>query len=240
MSVQIKICGIRRPQDVDYINEYLPDYAGFIFWGKSFRYVTLQEACALRRRMDPRIPTVGVFVNEAPAKIAEYVHSGAIRIVQLHGQETEEDVAELRTLLPSVPLWKAFKVRSLDDLQKAQPSTADQILLDNGYGTGQCFDHSLLTQSARERVPKQSGRQPDTGSDQSAAAAESPDPTPDPGDYRSFHRPYILAGGLTPENIPEVIRKYHPSMVDISSGVETDKYKDPDKIRKAIQAAHGA
>lgn len=208
MPVQIKICGIRRPQDVDYINEFLPDYAGFIFWEKSFRYVTLREACDLRRRMDPGIPTVGVFVNETPETIAELVHSGAIRIVQLHGQETEEDIAKLRTLLPGVPIWKAFKVRSLDDLRKAQLSTADQILLDNGYGTGQCFDHSLLL--TRDEAPEQ-------------------EPL--------FHRPYILAGGLTPENLPQVIARYHPFMVDISSGVETDKCKDPDKIRRAVRAA---
>ncbi|MCD8068196.1 MAG: phosphoribosylanthranilate isomerase [Lachnospiraceae bacterium] len=206
MSVQIKICGIRRPRDVDYINEYLPDYAGFIFWEKSFRYVTLQEACELRERMDARVSTVGVFVNEAPERIAEYVHSGAIQVVQLHGQETEDDISTIRGLLPRVPIWKAFKVRSVDDLQKAQLSTADRILLDNGYGTGQCFDHSLLARKS-------------------------------PGAY--FTRPYILAGGLTPENIPEVITKYHPSMVDISSGVETDKYKAPDKICKDIPAARG-
>ncbi len=206
MSVRIKICGIRRPQDVDYINKYLPDYAGFIFWEKNFRYVTLQEACGLRKRMDARIPTVGVFVNETPERIAEYVHSGAIRIVQLHGQETEDDISTIRRLLPDVPIWKAFKVRSMDDLQKAQLSTADQILLDNGYGTGQCFDHSLLTRES-------------------------------PGAY--FTRPYILAGGLTPENIPEVITRYHPFMVDISSGVETDKCKDPEKIRRAVQTVRG-
>ncbi|MCD7862964.1 MAG: phosphoribosylanthranilate isomerase [Lachnospiraceae bacterium] len=199
MSTQIKICGIRRAQDVDYINEFLPDYIGFIFWEKSFRCVTLEQALELRRQTNPHIPAVGVFVNETPEKIAEYVQSGAIQIVQLHGQETEEDIAKVRALLPGVPVWKAFKVRSIEDLMRAQASTADRILLDNGYGTGQCFDHSLLTE-------------------------------------QYLTRPYILAGGLTPQNIPDVIAKYHPAMVDISSGVETDQCKDRDKIRAAIHA----
>ncbi len=224
MPTQIKICGIRRQLDVDYINEFLPDYIGFIFWEKSFRYVTLEEAVNLREQTDPRILTVGVFVNEAPEKIAEYVRAGAIQVVQLHGQETEEDIAKVRALLPGASVWKAFKVRSIEDLTRAQLSSADRILLDNGYGTGQCFDHSLLAESAQEgqHEAEHPGQRPDTL-------------TSYPGELR-FTRPYILAGGLTPENIPDVIAKYHPFMVDISSGVETDKYKDRDKIRAAIQA----
>ncbi|MCD8379445.1 MAG: phosphoribosylanthranilate isomerase [Lachnospiraceae bacterium] len=222
MPTLIKICGIRRSQDVDYINEFLPDYIGFIFWEKSFRYVTLKQALELRRQTNPRIPAVGVFVNEVPEKIAECVQSGAIQIVQLHGQETEEDIAKARALLPGVPVWKAFKVRSIEDLMRAQASTADRILLDNGYGTGQCFDHSLLAKFEGEgfHEKEQPGDQPDAS---------------DPEGQR-FTRPYILAGGLTPQNIPDVIMKYHPSMVDISSGVETDKCKDRDKIRAAVHA----
>ncbi len=223
MPTQIKICGIRRSQDVEYINEFLPDYIGFIFWEKSFRFVTLDDALKLRRQTSPRIPAVGVFVNEAPEKIAEYVQSGAIQIIQLHGRETEEDITKVRALLPGVPVWKAFKVRSIENLTRAQASTADRILLDNGYGTGQCFDHSLLAKSAGE------------GQYEEGHPAQQPD-TLYP-EEQHFLRPYILAGGLTPQNIPDVIMKYHPSMVDISSGVETDQCKDRDKIRAAIQAA---
>lgn len=198
MSVQIKICGIRRPEDVAYLNEYRPDYAGFIFWEKSFRYVTPAQAAGLRRRLAPEIPAVGVFVEEAPERIRDCVESGAIQIVQLHGQETAGDISRLRAMLGDVPVWKAYKVRTKEDLRQAARSDADRILLDNGYGTGECFDHSLLA---------------------------------------DFGREYILAGGLTPEMLPEVIRKYHPAMVDISSGVETDRYKDREKIKKAVQAA---
>ncbi|MCD7751092.1 MAG: phosphoribosylanthranilate isomerase [Lachnospiraceae bacterium] len=222
MPTQIKICGIRRPQDVDYINEYLPDYIGFIFWEKSFRFVTLEQAMELRRQTNPCIPAVGVFVNETPEKIAEFVQSGAIQIIQLHGQETEEDIAKVRALLPGVPVWKAFKVRSIEDLMRAQISTADRILLDNGYGTGHCFDHSLLVKSAGE------------GQYEEEHPAQQPDSSYSEG--QCFTRPYILAGGLTPQIIPDVITRYHPSMVDISSGVETDQCKDRDKIRAAIQA----
>ena len=112
---------------------------------------------------------------------------------------TDEDyLAALRALAPGRELWKAFKIRSEDDLAAAAASTADQILLDNGYGTGQTFDWSLA------------------------------------GGVR---RPFLLAGGLTPENIPNAVAQLHPMGLDLSSGVETDRQKDRTKILAAVAAA---
>jgi phosphoribosylanthranilate isomerase len=121
-----------------------------------------------------------------------------VDIVQLHGQEDETYIARLRQLTQA-PIWKAFKIRSQADLDAAAASSADEILLDNGYGTGQTFDWSL------------------TG---------------------GLTRPFLLAGGLTPENIPQAIAQMAPKLIDISSGVETDGAKDRDKILAAVQAAH--
>jgi len=199
MCAEIKICGIRRAVDVEYINAYGPDYAGIVLWDKSFRYVTAGQGAELRKRMDERIPMVGVFVDERPERIAAYVEAGMIQIVQLHGHETEEEIERIKKMT-GVSVWKAFKVRTRGDLHRALECRADRILLDNGYGTGGCFDHSLLTDY--------------------------------PGDY-------ILAGGLTPENIPDVIAKFRPAAIDISSGVETDGYKDEEKIRRAVSAVRG-
>lgn len=211
MSTKIKICGIRRPEDCAYINEALPDYAGFIFWDKSFRYVDASMACKLRALIDGHISTVGVFVDETPEHIAGIVRSGAISIVQLHGHEDRAYIRSLREMLPADTLvWKAYKVRSTEDIREAFASEADEILLDNGYGTGRCFDHSLLSEYT-----------------DGAAAA---------GSDNCGHRNFILAGGLTPENIPDAIARFAPYMIDISSGVETDKLKDRDKILRAVQA----
>ncbi len=200
MSTQIKICGIRRPEDADYINACLPDYAGFIFWEKSFRCISLRQAVLLRERIDPRIQTVGVFVDETRETMLQYAASGAINVVQLHGHETDAEIDALKAALSGIPVWKAFRVRGEADLLRARASHADRVLLDNGYGTGVCFDHSLLDDFA--------------------------------GDY-------ILAGGMTPENIPAAVARYHPAMIDISSGVETEGYKDADKIRRAVEAVRG-
>lgn len=198
-QTKIKICGIRRDEDCDYINAAKPDYAGFIFWPKSFRYIDAETAKRLRARIHRDIPTVGVFVDAAPESIAELAAAGSIQIAQLHGHEDEVYINLLRTMLPAgMPIWKAFKVRSEADIQNAIASNADLVLLDNGYGSGEYFDHSLI---------------------------------------RDLGRPYALAGGLTPENIPELKRKYAPDILDISSGVETDKVKDFEKIRKAVKAA---
>lgn len=196
--MKIKICGIRRKEDVDYVNQYKPDYIGFIFWEKSFRYVTGQQAGELRRLLDAQIPAAGVFVDADREKIAELVRGQVIQIIQLHGQESEEEIAAIRRRCPGVPIWKAFKIRNEKDLLLAAQSSADEVLLDNGCGTGEAFDHKLLS---------------------------------------GFQRRFILAGGLTPETIVKAAL-LQPETVDISSGVETDRKKDKEKIRCAILAAH--
>lgn len=198
---KIKICGLFLPCDADYVNKAMPDYAGFVFYEKSHRNVTMQQAEQLRKNIHSSIPTVGVFVNAPQEQIATLCHERIIQIVQLHGGESAEYIERLRKQIPGVPIWQAFRVRALEDLQMAEKSTADLILLDNGYGTGEAFDWSLIS---------------------------------------GMTRPFVLAGGLTPQNIPQAIARFAPFMVDISSGVETDKQKDPVKILSAVAAVQKA
>ncbi len=198
---KIKICGLYRLCDADFINEAMPDYAGFVFYEKSHRNVTMQQAKQLRQSIHSSIPAVGVFVNAPQEQIAALCQERIIQIVQLHGGESKEYIDELKLRIPGVPIWQAFRVRAIEDLQMAEKSTADLILLDNGYGTGEAFDWSLLS---------------------------------------GMGRPFVLAGGLTPQNIPQAISRFAPFMVDISSGVETDKQKDPVKILSAVAAVQKA
>ncbi|WP_195198572.1 phosphoribosylanthranilate isomerase [Faecalispora jeddahensis] len=194
---KIKICGLFRPCDAEYINEAMPDYAGFVFFEKSHRNVTMQQATQLRKSIHPSIPAVGVFVNAPQEQIVSLCREGVIQIVQLHGAESEEYIGRLKALIPSVSVWQAFRVRTSEDLAASQKSSADLILLDNGYGTGETFDWSLIS---------------------------------------GMTRPFLLAGGLTPQNIPQAISRFAPYAVDISSGVETEKQKDRDKILAAVAA----
>lgn len=197
-STKIKICGLYREQHVDYVNAAGPDYAGFVFYPPSHRYVSREEMKRLRERLSHKIPAVGVFVNVPMEEVASYIEEGLIQVAQLHGAETEEDIRKLRMLAPKAEIWKAFKIRDAGTLSETQNSEADRILLDNGYGTGKCFDWQLLKEQA---------------------------PT----------RPYLLAGGLRAENIEEALERFTPWGVDISSGVETEKEKDFDKIRNIIE-----
>lgn len=195
---KIKICGLRRPEDIAYVNEAKPDFAGFIIdVPKSRRNVPQEKVRELTALLSPEILPVGVFVNAPMETILSLVTDGTLKAVQLHGQESQSYLEELKKQV-AVPLIRAFSIRSPEDLTEAEKSPADFVLLDNGAGgTGETFDWSLLS---------------------------------------SFDRPFFLAGGLRLENIAEAVSRFHPYALDLSSGVETDGYKDKEKIIAAVAA----
>ncbi len=200
-KAKIKICGLFREEDIANVNEARPDYAGFVInFPGSHRSISADRLSRLSGSLDKGIEPVGVFVDEKIELVAELLNSGTISTAQLHGAEDNEYIRLLRVRAPGKNIIKAFKVESAADIAAAENSAADMILLDNGYGTGKCFDWSLIG---------------------------------------SIVRPFILAGGLTPVNIPDAIKKFQPYAVDISSGVETGKVKDRMKIIEAVRAAHG-
>lgn len=141
---KIKLCGLKRPQDIQAANELLPAYIGFVFAPKSRRYVHPDRAEELRRMLNPGIIPVGVFVNETPETVAALLDRGIIDIAQLHGKEDAAYIRRLRQLTKK-PLIQAFRVDTPADVAAAQASPADYVLLDSGAGgTGTCFDWSLL------------------------------------------------------------------------------------------------
>ena len=140
---KIKICGLRFDEDIDYANELLPEYVGFVFWNKSKRYITPEEAGRLRAKLDPKIKTVGVFVDEDIAVVEDLLKRGIIKIAQLHGDEGEAYIQRIKSDM-QCKIMKAFKVKSADDIIDANNSHADMVLLDSGMGTGETFDWSLI------------------------------------------------------------------------------------------------
>ncbi|MCM1164750.1 MAG: phosphoribosylanthranilate isomerase [Lachnospiraceae bacterium] len=200
MSAKIKLCGMFRDCDIDYVNEAMPDYVGFIvMFPKSHRNIDLETALRLKSRLSPEIKSVAVSVNAPVGQLAEFAKSGAADILQCHGNEDADYIAKLRELT-GVPIIKAVKVTSAADIENAQRLGADYLLLDSGTGSGRLFDHSLI----------------------------------DPGKIRV---PFFLAGGLTPENLAQAVREVRPYAVDLSSGVETNKLKDREKILAAVREA---
>lgn len=142
---RIKICGLTRLEDIQAVNEAKPDFAGFIVeFSKSRRNVTVEQLRAVREKLDESILPVGVFVN-APVELpAQLLNEGTIALAQLHGQEDENYIRQLRIMTDQL-LIKAFSIKTEADIKKAIRSEADYILLDQGAGgTGEIFDWSLV------------------------------------------------------------------------------------------------
>ena len=140
---KVKICGLSRLCDIDYVNELKPEYVGFVF-AKSQRQITREHAITLRMSLDPSITVVGVFVDEVPKIAGAYAEDGIIDMIQLHGREDETYIRNLR-FQTGCDIIKAFSVQSSEDVKRACESSADYILLDHGAGgTGQSFDWNLI------------------------------------------------------------------------------------------------
>ncbi|MDR1349897.1 MAG: phosphoribosylanthranilate isomerase [Zoogloeaceae bacterium] len=145
MSVRIKICGLTRPEDVDAAVAAGADAIGFVFYPKSARYVSAEQATALARRLPPFVLSVGLFVNAAPADIQAALDVAPLNLLQFHGDESPEECERWQR-----PYIRAARVRpGLDLLCYATRFTrARALLLDafvEGYGGGgRVFDWSLI------------------------------------------------------------------------------------------------
>lgn len=194
--MEIKICGIRRREDIEIVNKYKPDYIGFIF-ADTKRYVEPEHAGELAGLLSGGIKTVGVFVNAPIDFVKKTVKTANLDVVQLHGEEDEEYIKSLGGICE---IWKAIRVRDEADIPDFYG--ADKILLDkyvpNEYGgTGGRFDWSRV------------------------------------GTLKA-DKPIVLAGGLTKDNVRQGIEIFNPVCVDVSSAVETDGFKDENKIKEFI------
>lgn len=147
--MKIKICGLTREQDIQAVNQWMPDYIGFVFAEKSRRYISKQQAERLKKKLSSDIQAVGVFVNEPKEKIARFFMENTIDIAQLHGQETEEEISWIKEQTGK-PVIKAISVSGETDVQYWQNSCADYLLFDNGIGgTGLTFDWNLIKKNKK-------------------------------------------------------------------------------------------
>lgn len=194
---KIKLCGMTRECDIQAANSLLPEYIGFVFAEKSRRFVPEEKARSLGNILDKKIKRVGVFVNEKPENASRLANSGIIDIIQLHGSETDDYIKYLKNLTDKT-IIKAFSVSSLYDIEKAEISSADLVLLDSGSGgTGTSFDWELL---------------------------------------KNIKRDYFLAGGLDETKVIIALKNLSPYGVDVSSGIETNGFKDTEKMKSFVRA----
>lgn len=221
----VKFCGITRACDVESINALhrsypkTPLYVGFVFYAPSKRAISASQALQLKSLLAPEISTVGVFVNEQPAAVASLLNSGVIDYAQLHGSEDEAYITQLheRTKKPNI---QAFCVKQASDIERARTSSASMVLLDAGKGEGARFNWNLLGDT---RVAAQEDAQED-------AQDDAPD-----NRNNVLQRAYLLAGGLSPENVFLACELCHPFGVDVSSGIETQGSKDPAKMQRFLE-----
>jgi phosphoribosylanthranilate isomerase len=214
--MEIKICGLTRPKEAEYVNEAAADYAGFVLFEKSKRYVTIEQAKAIMRELNPGIRKVAVTVSPDVA-LARAAEETGFDILQVHKQLSSEVLREI-----SIPVWYAFNIADEEELAKQQeffhqlPEELSKkitaVVVDGAeYGSGKPFNWKKS-----KRLKK--------------AGAQSP---PDIFTNRKF----VLAGGLTAENVAEGIRCFEPDIVDVSSGVEEPEGgKSRERIITFVQA----
>ena len=141
---KIKICGLSRLQDIEAVNQALPDYIGFVF-AKSRRQVDAETAKVLKAALSSEIKAVGVFVNNSVDEIVAMAGNGTIDLIQLHGDEDDKMIAELKKAV-QLPIIKAMRIRDASDIKKTD---ADYRLFDtfdaSQYGgSGACFNWKLI------------------------------------------------------------------------------------------------
>ena len=196
--MKIKICGMRRIEDIEMINQFNIDYAGFIFYPKSFRYVDALTVKELGKHLT-KAKKVGVFVNEELDKVIEIANTANLDIIQLHGEEDQIYIDTLKKKCKQ-EIWKALRIRNKEDLKGLALQHIDHFLLDSFTkeygGSGKTFNHELLNNIDLSNI--------------------------------------FIAGGINKENIKHIL-SYSPYGVDISSSIETNQYKDINKLKEIME-----
>lgn len=142
-GTELKICGLSRLEDIIAVNRHGADYAGFVFFQKSKRYVDPYKANELIELLRTDIKPVGVFLDEPLDNVVRIARLTGVEMIQLHGHESEEYVEYIKRTLDR-PVIKAYKASEEGALEKAANSNADYVMIDSGAGSGIKFDWSIL------------------------------------------------------------------------------------------------
>lgn len=142
--VKIKICGLKRLEDIQIVNKYKPDYIGFVF-ADSKRKISHKLASELKDNLDSKIVSVGVFVDAPQDEILKLFNDNVIEVAQLHGLESEEYIVDLKEKTDyKLKIIKAIEMSPGIDLSGYDDSKADYLLFDSGKGSGKTFDWRLI------------------------------------------------------------------------------------------------
>ena len=202
--MRIKICGITKPEQGKAIATLGATTLGFICVKRSPRYVTPQQIAMITDYLPAKVERIGVFANASQQEILSTVTESNLTGIQLHGDESPQFCQNLRKLLPNqIELIKALRIKNLDSLTNAQ------IYYD--------LVDTILLDAYHPQLLGGTGK------------------TLNWQDLTNFQPPlpWLLAGGLTPDNILEALERVHPQGIDLSSGVERSPGdKDLDKVKQ--------
>ena len=149
MNVKVKICGIRNEMEIKLMNDFRPDYVGFIFLSKSKKFIAPEHAGILRSKLKSGIEAVGVFSDESLETVALSAEIAGLDYVQLNGHENAEYVSALREYT-KCQIIKTFKIINPMDAERAMSSRADFVMLDGSDKDGVKFDWSFVTHVRRQ------------------------------------------------------------------------------------------
>lgn len=205
----VKICGITDESAIKALTLARADYAGFVFFQKSPRHLSPEAAANLRMLLPPSIQAVSVLVNPDDTLLGYIAAVVKPHYFQLHGHETPTRVGEIKRMFPSIRIIKALPVSTVADLEPAANfADADMLMFDAKPPVGQLPGGNALAFDWKIL------------------------------NGQTFSKPWILSGGLTPENVATAITQSGATMVDVSSGVErTRGVKDSVLIREFITRA---
>ena len=208
--VSVKICGLATVKDVHACAQAGANYMGLVFFEKSPRNISIPAARELSLAAPLGLAKVALVVNPSDAELDAITQTVPLDMIQLHGKETPERVAQVKARY-GLPVMKAVGIADADDLPKLESyfGVADQILVD--------------------AKPPQGGELPGGNGlsfDWRLIAG------------RRWPCPWMLAGGLIPDNVAEAIKMTGTTQVDVSSGVEdAPGIKSPDLIQKFVQSS---
>ncbi|MEI8200986.1 MAG: phosphoribosylanthranilate isomerase [Eubacteriales bacterium] len=242
---KIKICGLRRLEDAFIVNEGQPDFAGFILT-PSKRQVTIIQAEAISKALSPSIARVGVFAKETPGEIAEAAIILELDGIQLHFDTPPGFLDELKNLLSRFRfkrtpfLWQRIPVSAASVPRSDNKSETGS---ESGSGTASGTDLSERLASFAD-LSLFDGLLLDTVHEGQDGGTGMTFPWQPAMDFIKNNRldtsRIIVAGGLTVENVAGAISFFNPFAVDVSSGVETNGYKDREKVLRFLETARKA
>ena len=211
---QIKVCGIRNANEAEYLNRYHVDYAGFVLYPKSKRYLTIDDTQEIIHKLNKDIIKVALAVSPN-RELMEQIEKAGFDILQIHGTFDESILSGQKT---NIKVWRAVNVtceKDISDFNFRGAKMYDGFLLDaKNFGSGKTFGWDRTADGDTQKLLWKIIQFRN--------------------ELKERNLSFVLAGGLNEDNVERGIEIFHPDIVDVSSGVENEYGKEEEKIKRFV------